>query len=86
LSKGKELTETKAIVDGLVNSGQLSEAKREAATNTLLALSNDKDRAAFLSTIGTENWKSSERGLVLSEEKKEEKPLQFSEPERSVIT
>jgi hypothetical protein len=86
LTKGKELSETKAIVDGLINSGQLSEAKREAATKTLLALSSDNDRTAFLSIVGDGNWKSLERGLVLSEGKKDEKPLQFSEPARNVIT
>lgn len=85
LSKEKELSETKTMVDGLISSGKLSEAKREAATIALNALSGNDAKNAFLSAVGDGNWKSSERGIVLSEEKKEEAP-QFSEPVRNVIT
>jgi hypothetical protein len=86
LSKEKELSDTKAMVDTLISSGKLSEAKREAATIALNALPSGDAKAAFLSAIGNGDWKSSERGLVLSEEKKKEAPIQFSEPERNVIT
>jgi len=86
LSQEKGLSETKAMVDNLITSGQLSEAKRESATIALNALPSGEGKAAFLSAIGTGNWKSSEQGLVLSEEKKADKPEQFSEPERKVIT
>ena len=89
LTDEKSLSEVNTMVNGLVESGQLSEAKRDSATKTLLALSSDEDRAAFLNTIGG-NWKAGEQGLVLSEEEKpdeeKDKDLEFSEPERNVIT
>jgi len=85
----RSLSETKTLVDGLIEAGQLSEAQREDATTTLMALSSDKDRAAFLNTIGqNQSWKAGEKGLVLSqdEDKDKDTDLQFSEPDRSVIT
>ncbi|MHA1136523.1 MAG: hypothetical protein ACTSSE_08555 [Candidatus Thorarchaeota archaeon] len=90
LSNERSLSDTKAMVNGLIESGQLSEAKREGTTKVLMALSSDEDRAAFLNTIGgQENWKAGEKGLVLSEDDKnkdKDKELEFSEPERGVFT
>ena len=77
------------MVNGLIESGQLSEAKREGTTQVLMALSSDEDRAAFLNTIGgQDSWKADEKGLVLSEDKDKDKDkdLEFSEPERGVFT
>ena len=89
LSNERSVSETKAMVDDLITTGQLSEAKREDATKTLLALSSNEARAAFLNTIGGQNWKADEQGLVLSEDDKDkdkDKDLEFSEPERGIIT
>ena len=90
LSNERSLSEVNAMVSDLIQSGELSEAKRESATKTLLALSSNEDRAAFLNTIGG-NWEAGEKGLVLSEKKDEDgkgkkQELEFSEPERKVIT
>jgi len=85
----RSLSETKAMVDGLIESGQLSEANREQATKVLLELSSDDAKAAFLSTIGGKTWKATEKGLVLSEEEKDkdkDKDKEFSEPDRSFIS
>ena len=87
LSTERGLSETKAMVNGLIESGSLSEAKREGTTKVLMALSSDEDRAAFLNTIGGQDWKAGEKGLVLSEEKKaDDKELEFSEPVRGVFS
>ena len=88
LSNERSLSDTKIIVNGLIESGHLSEAKREGTTKVLMALSSDEDRAAFLNTLdGVREWEAGEKGLALSEEKKpEDKDLEFSEAERGVFT
>jgi len=89
LSNERSLSETNAMVNGLIESGQISEAKREGTTKVLMALSSDEDRAAFLNTVGGQKaWEAGEKGLVLSEDKDKDKDkeLEFSEPERRSFT
>jgi len=90
LSDERSKEEVKEMVDDLIDSGQLSEAKREDATKVLLSLSSNEARASFLNAITGKEWKANERGLVLSDKKEEDegkdKGKEFSEPQRNIIT
>lgn len=90
LSDERSKEEAKDMVDDLIDSGQLSEAKREDATKVLLSLNTNEARASFLNAITGKQWQNTEKGLVLSEEKEKDKEKdtdkEFSEPKRNIIT
>lgn len=92
LSDERSLSETNTLVNGLIESGKLSEAKRGSTTQILMALSDDKDRAAFLNTIGgSQSWVADEKGLTLSDDKEDkdddkDDDLTFSDEDRGIIT